>query len=237
MFNPHPSLQSVLIAPGHHVWVIDDALREPDRWVERAQQFRGQFVQEAHNAYPGPELRLPDEISAALEAYFNQHVRDRLGGRRTLRCYSRLSIVTRAPEQLEPRQWICHRDRMQVPPDQCVAASVLYLFRDPRLGGTAFYAPRRPNHEIDRLVHESGILSAADFAAKYAIAAGYLTASNAWFEKLGAIEPRYNRLIFYDGALFHSSDMTAPELLSPDPAQGRLTLNGFFTCRRRLQSA
>jgi hypothetical protein len=39
--------------------------------------------------------------------------------------------------------------------------------------------------------------------------------------------------VFYDGNLFHSSHILAPELLSDDPARGRLTLNGFFICRRQ----
>ena len=54
-----------------------------------------------------------------------------------------------------------------------------------------------------------------------------------WFEKVGTVPPRWNRVIFYDGSLFHCSDIPEPGRLSPDPRQGRLTLNGFFTCRRR----
>jgi hypothetical protein len=42
-------------------------------------------------------------------------------------------------------------------------------------------------------------------------------------------------LIFYDGGLLHSGDITAPGKLSKDPVAGRLTLNGFFTCRRNLK--
>jgi hypothetical protein len=39
-------------------------------------------------------------------------------------------------------------------------------------------------------------------------------------------------LIFYDGMLFHAGDIRTPDRLSDDPAVGRLTLNGFFTCRK-----
>jgi Family of unknown function (DUF6445) len=42
----------------------------------------------------------------------------------------------------------------------------------------------------------------------------------------------FNRAVFYDGGQFHSSHITQPALLSADPARGRLTLNGFFICRR-----
>ena len=89
--------------------------------------------------------------------------------------------------------------------------------------------------DIDLLVHESGTLDSAAFARKYGVARGYLTESNDWFEKVAHIEPRWNRAIFYDGTLFHCSDIPAPERLSEDPARGRLTLNGFFHCTRRAE--
>ncbi len=47
---------------------------------------------------------------------------------------------------------------------------------------------------------------------------------------------RFNdRLIFYDGGMLHSSEITDPDRLSDDPLSGRLTLNGFFTSQRHLQ--
>lgn len=232
MFNPRPRIDPFEIAPGHTGYVVDDALLEPGRWVAHALAHQSEFMEAPYNAFPGPELRLGDDFTAALGEFFAQHIRSRLGARRTLRMHSRLSIVTRRPEQLEPRQWICHRDRFGVPPDQCVAASVLYLFHDPRLGGTGFFRPRRPAAEIDRLVHDSGVLDGGEFSRRHGIAPGYLGASNDWFEKVSAIAPRWNRLIFYDGSQFHCSDIGAPELLDPDPARGRLTINGFYTCRR-----
>jgi hypothetical protein len=43
-------------------------------------------------------------------------------------------------------------------------------------------------------------------------------------------------VIFYDGSIFHSAHIAAPQLLSDDPLQGRLTLNGFLTCRRSAEA-
>lgn len=233
MFNPNPSIQTLPIAPGHSAFIIDGALRDPQAWVEHAARHIAAFEEAPFNAFPGPELRLPDAVTAQLELFFAAHARAGLGARRTLRAHSRLSIVTRQPQELEPRQWICHRDRFGVPPGQCVAASVLYLFHEPALGGTSFFLPRRPAAEIDLLVHESGTLGREAFAHRYGVKPGYLTQSNDWFEKVGTVPPRWNRVIFYDGSLFHCSDIPEPGRLSPDPRQGRLTLNGFFTCRRR----
>ncbi|MCB1552718.1 MAG: hypothetical protein KDJ14_02825 [Xanthomonadales bacterium] len=231
MFNPHPIVQSLPLFGGHHCWIIDDALIEPQRWVERAAAFAEHFERTRGNAFPGPEFRLPEPMTAALDGFLARTVRTSLSARRTLQAYSRLSIVTDPPERLEPRQWICHRDRMQVPPGQRVLASVLYLFDDPRLGGTAFFVPTCESSTADLLVHESGVLDAAAFSAKYGIEPGYPD-DNAWFRRVAVAPPRFNRIIFYDGALFHSSHIPHPELLSADPRRGRLTLNGFFTCRR-----
>lgn len=181
---------------------------------------------------------MPDAITAQLDAFFARQVRSLLGARRTLRCYSRLSLATRVPEQLQPRQWICHRDRLDTTAGRSVAACVLYQFRDPRLGGTAFFVPKRSAHNIAVLIHEAGTLAADAFTRKYGIGPAYQTASNAWFEKTGSIPARWNRLIVYAGdSMFHCSDMARPELLSEDPAAGRLMLNGFFICLRQRPRA
>ncbi|MBA2239050.1 MAG: hypothetical protein H0W24_10205 [Lysobacter sp.] len=236
IFNPNPRIQVIPIGTRHACYVIDDALREPQRWVDEAAARLADFDDSPHNAYPGPELRMPDPVSAQLDHYFALHIRQRLGARRTLRMYSRLSIATRRPQQLRPTQWLCHVDRLEVEPGQCLAASVLYLFADPMLGGTSFYAPRRPLQEVARLIADSAALPAQEFTRRHGVQPGYMTASNQWFEKLATVPACWNRLIFYDGGLFHSGEITAPEKLSPDPRAGRLTLNGFFVCKRALAS-
>lgn len=234
MFNPDPRIQRVPILAGHDCLVIDDALLEPARLVSFAQTHRTSFDDSAYNAYPGIELTLPDAVSARLDEFFARHIRGRLGARRTLRMYSRLALVTRRPEQLQPRQWICHRDRMEIEPGRTVAACVLYLFHDASLGGTSFFRPLRPALQIDQLVHASGVMPGDEFSTRFGIAPGYPLGSNAWFEKRLTVPAAFNRLIFYDGMLFHAGDISAPDRLSDDPAVGRLTLNGFFTCRKAV---
>jgi hypothetical protein len=235
MFNPNARLSVLDIDAGQRCWILDDVLAEPDRWVERAVQARAAFAESDRDAYPGPQLALPDAVAARLDALFAARFRAELGARRTLGVYCRLAMVTWPPERLAPRQWLCHRDRFNLPAEQCVAASVLYLFDDERLGGTSFFRPRRPEYETAVLVHESGQLSAAAFTAKYGFTPGYFRGSNPWFEHLVTVPPRYNRIVFYDGGLFHCSDIAHPELLCADPARGRLTMNGFFTCTRRAR--
>lgn len=234
MFNPNPRVQTLTLGGRPVCHVIDDALRAPERWVEHAVAHAREFEDSPHNAYPGPELALADAVSAQLDAFFARHVRRLFDARRTLRVSTRLSLATRRTDELEPRQWLCHVDRMRTEPGQSVVASVLYLFGDETLGGTGFYRPLRPLADVAQLVQDSAALPAADFSARHGVQPGYMTASNAWFEKLLAVAPRWNRLIFYPGMTFHGADITHPERLGADPRTGRLTLNGFFTCRRNL---
>ncbi|MBD8527366.1 DUF6445 family protein [Pseudomarimonas arenosa] len=237
MFNPDASIQELPLFDGHVVLVIDNALLAPERWLDWAKQAQAQglFQHGQNNAYPGVELPMPEQVCSALDAFFVRFGRQRLGARRTLQLYSRLALVTLQPDQLQPRQWLCHRDRLDLPADQCAVASVLYLFQDSSLGGTNFFRPRKPITEVERMVHDSGHLSASEFSARYDIAPGYMNESNSWFERVLNVEPRWNRLLFYRGELFHSSHIPHPELLSADPARGRLCLNGFFSCRRGLR--
>lgn len=235
LFNPDPRIERRELPGGVSVFVVDDALREPRRLVDFAAEHWALAREAAHNAFPGPELPMPDAFTARLEAWFNAHLRRLLGGRRTLRAHSRLAMATWPVGRLQPRQWLCHRDRDAVHPGERVAASVLYLFDDAALGGTAFYAPRRDPASTAMLVHDSCTLPEAAFRQRHPdVTAGYLVGDNAWFAQIGAIEPRFNRLIAYDGDVFHTSHVADAARLSGDPRRGRLTINGFFTLRAAL---
>ncbi|MFZ5637846.1 MAG: DUF6445 family protein [Pseudomonadota bacterium] len=234
MFNPNPRIEIVPIAGRHVCHVVDDALLDPDAVVEYAVAHADAFVEAGHNAYPGPELRMPDVFSAQLDAFFVRHLRSAFGVRRTERMYSRLAITATPPHALSPSQSLCHVDRLSVDPKHRIVASVLYLFRDSRLGGTSFYAPLHPPEVILPMIADSERMTSDAFRERYGVDTGYITASNAWFEKIVTVPARFNRLIFYQGTLFHSGEIAYPELLSRDPRTGRLSLNGFFTCRRSL---
>lgn len=232
MFNPQARVRALPLFDGRECLVIDDLLADPQAWVDTASRARDAFVRPTQ-PYPGLEAVLPDAVQASLADHFASQVRARLGGRRTLGVRARLSLATLKPHELEPRQWFCHRDSAGLPPDQCIVASVLYLFHDEGLGGTSFYRPRRSDAETVRLVHDAGALSRADFEARYPeIAPGYQLDGNAWFDRVASVPARWNRAIFYDGSTFHSADLAAPDRLVADPVRGRLTVNGFFTCRR-----
>ncbi|MEO7251465.1 MAG: DUF6445 family protein, partial [Arenimonas sp.] len=170
VFNPRPRIERVAFSDGQFCQLVDDALREPEQLRNHAVAQRERFSLAGFNAYPGIELPMPLQASASLDEFFRQHIRDLLGGRRSLRMNSRLAMVTVPAAQLQARQWLCHRDSAWIDPRHCIGASVLYLFDDPSLGGTSFYAPKLPAPDIDVLIHDSSTASNADFAQKYALA-------------------------------------------------------------------
>ena len=232
MFNPRPRLERLNIGGVHDVWVVDDVLLEPEVLRQRAVAGRTHFKAAPHNAYPGLEWRLGPEVDGPLSDFFMLHLRSRLGARRTLSMYSRLSLATLQPPQLRPLQRLCHRDRLGIEAGQSVAACTLYLFDDPALGGTSFYLPKRPIEAINADIRRWAAMDDAAFTAETVALPAYLAASNADFELAAVVPAAFNRAVFYDGSHFHSSHITQPESLSDNPATGRLTLNGFFVCRR-----
>jgi hypothetical protein len=230
-FNPEPTISAVSLPGGNEALVVDDVLLDPDGLVQWA--LRQDFRPPEGFPYPGLILPGPAGLSARLVDWFAQRARTRLGARRTLEHDVRLSMVTTPPSQLEPCQWQCHRDRVSTDPAVLYVGSVLYLFRDPAMGGTSFYVPRRSPEVTDLILFESQVLGAEAFTARYGMRAGYMAGSNAWFECVASVPAAWNRMILYDAGIFHSGDIGRPERLSADPLTARLSLNGFFVCRRR----
>ena len=210
---------------------------QPEQLRQLAADNRSRFAAAPYNAYPGLEWPMGEAVSGPLTDFFNQHIRGRLGGRRTLHMHSRLSLATLQPAQLRPLQRLCHRDRLGASAGEGVAACVLYLFDQPALGGTSFYRPRRTVQDINADITRWNALTDEDFTQELGAPPSYLTASNAHFELVCSVPAAYNRAVFYDGSQFHSSHITQPELLSADPALGRLTLNGFFITRQAARAA
>jgi hypothetical protein len=232
MFNPKPRIHAIAI-PGHlPCLVIDDFLLDPDALVAEAVKHRDGFAPAPQNAFPGLELRMPADFSARLDEYFMRHIRSHLGTRRTSEMFSRLSMVSLPPEQLRPLQRVCHHDSYATSGNKCFPASVLYLFKDERLGGTSFYRPKQSLSETHQLFDAWATLTNEEFTRLIQAEPAYVTASNDYFELVATVPAAYNRAIFYDGGMFHSSHITHPELLSTDPATGRLTLNGFWIGRK-----
>jgi Family of unknown function (DUF6445) len=235
MFNSAARFDTVRFANGQACLIVDEALREPERLVAFASEHCTDFSPVNFNAYPGIFLPVPEAMVAALADFFNLRIRRHFDARRLLHMHCRLSMVTLAPADLVPTQCLAHRDQPTLDPGHSIQASILYLFRDPGLGGTSFYEPARPEEEIRRLSADAMTMAPAEFFATYGLAPRYLGESNAWFTHVGRVNARWNRCIFFDGYALHSGDIPQPERLTGDPLTGRLTFNGFFTSRRHLR--
>jgi hypothetical protein len=234
LFNPRATMRVVQFDDRHFCLVVDDALLNPDELVQFAADRYAEFNSVDFSYYPGTYRMAPMQLAERHTEYFQLHARRRFDARRCVDTICRYSIVTLPPRALRPIQWLCHRDDVGLNAKLSMQASVLYLFRDPELGGTGFYVPTRSAADTGALFADARSASPADFANKYGLAPGYMHESNDWFLRIGAIAAHWNRLIIYDGGMFHSSDIAAPDRLSVDPRKGRLTVNGFFTCRRNL---
>ncbi|MGL4230742.1 MAG: DUF6445 family protein [Casimicrobium sp.] len=232
MFSDHLKITSTEVLPNVHAFVIDNALADPDALVQFAVKTKAAFRRSQTLSSPGVELRMADAFTAKLEEFFRQHLKGFFDARRILNSSTRLSMATLAPHELRAAQWLPLRSDYGVSTEQTVVNMKLHLFHDETLGGTGFYAPRISREQATRLARDSATLSEDEFAARYNVARGYCTENNAYFQLTKVIPPRFNRLIVYDGAMFHAAHIAAPEKLSNDPSTARLTLDGFIVCRR-----
>jgi tryptophan halogenase len=230
--NPQARIQAVALAGGQQVFVVDDFLANPEEIVGLVQCVEPDFHVPAGHPYPGPQLLLPEGMSAQLDAFFQQHCRELLGAGASAGMYARFSRVTQDPAVLDPRQRICHRDDSGLEPGHTMAALVHYLFHDEPLGGTVFFRPRMSEADTQRFRQDANTLDGTAFEAKYGVPAAYMTQSNRYFEVIGRVPARWNRAVFYDGAIFHSGDIQWSSPAGYLGGMGRLTLNAFFKRRK-----
>ena len=235
--NPRPQVQVLRFGSDGYCCVVDDILRSPEQWVSYAVERQAQFVTAASSGYPGISLAVDAAGAYAMREFFGFYLRRHFDARRLVQILGRYSLVTLAPEELTPAQWICHQDPPSDDPALSRQACVLYLFNDATLGGTSFYEATRSFAETSQLLADSVAMSATQFTARYGIRPSYLCDSNAYFTRTATVPPRWNRAVFYSGAVLHSGQIESPERLTANAATGRLTVNFFFTCRRNLTTS
>ena len=230
--NPAARLQTMQLADGSRVCVVDDFVQDPDALVALAQSQAARFEQRPGHPYPGPQLDLPGALADELDAWFQRQLSAGFRAGRPTGIYARFSRVTREPDSLDARQRICHRDDSGLPPGEMVCAGVHYLFRDEALGGTVFFRSLMTEDHTRQFMRDAGTLDADQFGSRYGIAPGYMTESNRYFEVIGRVPAKWNRAVFYDGGLFHSGDIRGPSRAAYREEPGRLTINAFFKSHR-----
>lgn len=229
--NPNASSSRLTIDDNQFCLVIDDFLLEPELAAAHVHQ-HGKAFELQSRGYPG-SLFIPDG-STVKDIY--QFFRSRLSRefdfcRSGIKLASVFSLLTLPPEELDWSQRMCHTDpRTEVGHNNL--AGLIFLFEDPRLGGTGFYRLR--NREV---LQQASKIGATDMAGALAYLQAelpmcreppcYLADSSDVAELIAAVTPRFNRAIFYSGDIPHSARIEAPELLVDEVSKGRLTLNFF----------
>ena len=222
---------------GNDCIVIDDFLAEPDALVEFACSVADDFeLQDV--GYPGVLLDVPPAATADLLRFVRGPMGEHFGylrGGVRMDCY--LSMITKPPETLSSLQRLCHTDPQ---PDGARRnfAGLVYLFDNADLGGTGFYRwTERAHIEKATALELESPGSATTYLQEhfemFRAPPRYMNGSNDVAELLLEVPPRYNRLIFYPGDQPHSAHVPQPDLISPDFARGRLTLNCFASVRPR----
>lgn len=239
MFNLAASIRQEPIDSINTVLIIDGALANPDAVIAAAAESIDTFRINMRNNYPGPEQVLPPAAFLAARDFLLQRQAPALLGLGEMlpEGHARMSIATQSPGTLYPNQRMCHTDDKTCPADQCPLAAVVYLFRDPDLGGTGFY---RYRDGVDAAAVWRSYLQAdaegkARIAQQYPVVASppaYLTASNEFVEQLKVVQPAFNRMLVYRGDIPHAAHLPHPEKLTRNPRHGRMSLNYFSRCRR-----
>lgn len=231
--NPSAKLRRERIAGNDFAVVLDDFLLNPDALVEYAATHRDEFGS-PNVGFPGVQIRANDDSMADIFRFVRSTLSREYGfmrGRIGIR--SLLSLVTTPPAELSFMQRICHIDP-NMDDNRAKYAALVYLFQDPRLGGTSFYRWR--NEELVwqgvKLLRDDPPAGEAFMREHFETFRGepkYMTGSNDVAELIHTVPARYNRFVFYSGDIPHSASIGSPERLNDYPRKGRLSLNLFFS--------
>ncbi len=233
--NPDARAHRVDLGEGAHCLVLDDFLLDPVAARDWACARRDRF-QAQHDAYPGQVLPLDDSAAAPLRSALARRLaRDFHVMRGGWNLQAQFALTTLQPSAFSWIQRLPHADPRRDPARRNLA-TVLYLFEDPELGGTAFFRWRDPGFWADfsRRHRQDPATSETELHERFELyrrAPAYPSGSNDVVEERARVRARFNRLVAYSGEVLHSACIDQPERLASDPASGRLTLNGFADVR------
>ena len=231
--NPNLEIQVSKVSDDHLCVVVDDFLLNPGEAVEFASTHKDEFVM-LERAYPGVVLpvenRMLDEINRFIQKEMSRLFPFCRGG---IDFHTQYSLATVQPEDFTWVQRLCHSDP-RLEPGRVNFAGLLYLFDNPDMGGTTFYRWKDQEFWQDMTVAQredpnAGLDVLEEKFQMFRDPPCHMTESNEAAELLDMVPARFNRLVFYSGDLPHNAYISNPQMLSSDPATGRLTLNCFVS--------
>lgn len=204
---------------------VDGLMRDATALVDyAATQAEFAPVHGPAGGYPGIRAAAPLDYVETVVRALDPFVREAFGlGRVRLgRAECNFSLVTLAPEALAPSQRVPHIDTTY-----WLQFAFLHYLCGPEQGGTGFYRHRATGYEAitpDREPHYQTVR-----ASEPAPGPGYIQGDTALFERIGAADAAFDRLLVYRSRQLHSGLVAGAG--SRDPRRGRLTANIFLSYR------
>ena len=203
--------------------VLDDFWSDPHALREDAASLR---MGEIGPHYPGVRAAVPARLAETMRRRIAPLLTEHFGldpAPGVSEAY--YSLVTTAPGDLAPIQRLPHFDGVE--PGRI---AVLLFLGHGEQGGTAFYRQRATGFEsIDasrldrfRTELEAGVQSHGMPEASY------IAGDTALYERIAVQPACFNRALVYAGNTLHCAYLPPDVTLSPDPLDGRLTLNLFL---------
>jgi len=228
LVNPACKLRTFRVGHENNIIVIvDDFLSDPDSFVEQESR-SSNFLEEADNYYPGVRADISSDYASYLRAFFIDNIAAIFGAfdSGSWSVQSKICLANKAPTDLSPIQSIPHFDTSNV--NQI--AAVHYLCDAP-FQGTSFYQHRTSGFESLSPERSTDYFK---WLSREAITtgmpkSGYIMGDTELFKKVGKVDCKYNRIIFYKSNLLHAGDIDAKTDLSENPLRGRLTANSFIS--------
>ena len=177
----------------------------------------------SHPHYPGMRAKAPLEVLRKRDKAVSAIASEVFGAARLSLVGHDFSIVTRRPEELKPVQSLPHFDGL------APQLALLIYLQPAGQGGTAWYRQKATGFETvtqERFyTYEAELRRAVN---EYGLPDGYFGGGDDIFEEIGRVEAVPDRALLYRGRTLHSGVIPAPDLLSDDPAKGRLSINTFL---------
>lgn len=202
---------------------VENVFRDPEH--ARAVANGSQFAQ-INPHYPGIRAAVDQDMLQTLCEAVGDLAEAHLGGSKARwQGQGWYSIVTQPPQSLAPIQTLPHFDGF----DENQLAVMIYL-NSTKHGGTAFFRHRSTGFErvSEARYPEYKTALEADIKSSGLPPRRYISDGAPHFEKTSDFGADYNSMILYPGTALHSGMIDNEQLLSANPLEGRLTINGFF---------
>ena len=205
------------------VIVIDDYARDPQALIDEA---AGLAYAPIGDFFPGVRARVPEGLAMAIRQSLAGLIRETFGLDDELnRIESYYSLITTAPEALNPHQRLPHFDGLG---PQRIA--VLHHLGRAEGSATSFYRHRATGFETmteARLPAYNRAVN-AELGRLGLPPPAYMDGDTPLYERIARYEARFNRLLVYRGNTLHSGSVPPQTPLAAEPRAGRFSVNTFI---------